>query len=188
MGLYMVEVSKVISVTPVEAPGDLQQLSPQDYVVRPGLGVGRVLIGNSRSEVLAILGKPYRGTNTWQSGSNSLSVSYRGETVSQINVTGSKFHTPEGLTAASSRSVFLKAFPTTTKYYCQLIAASHGYYYKYWDAASKGIALLEIGYIESPSTKPDRILIVHGINQPFEKEGECKPIETPKSQPPKIEN
>lgn len=178
-GFYKVEVSKVLSVTSGKLFGDLARLLPEDFVIRPGVGVGRVLIGSSKSEVLSLLGNPVAGTNTWgafsgPSGRSSLSVSYDGETVSRIDLTGSKFHTVGGLTAVSGRAAFLKTFPTTIKCHSQLITASAGYYYKYWDAASKGIALLEIGNIESPSTKPDRILIVHGINQPFEKEGECK--------------
>lgn len=163
-GFYDVEVVKVLSA---RVTGSFASLPPEDFVIRPGIGVGRVLIGNSRSDVLAVLGKPREAlidTDIWRSGDESLTVSYRDGAVSQISVSSPKFHTATGLTRAASSQVFLKAFPTRVKYCCESVGASAAWEWTCWDAITKGIAMCKGAQDE---------LIVHRVNEAVEA-GDCK--------------
>jgi hypothetical protein len=165
-GFYDIEVRRVLSA---RVTGSFASLPPEDFVIRPGVGVGRVLIGNSRTDVLAVLGKPRvasEGGDSWVSGNESLTVSYRSGAVSQINVNSSKFHSAAGLTSAASSQVFLKAFPTRVKYCCESCGASSCHNWTCWDAVTKGIAMQK-GALNA--------LIVHRVNEALDGNADCKP-------------
>lgn len=165
-GLYSIEVRRVISA---RVTGSFARLPPEDFLIQPGIGVGRVLIGNSRSEVLAVLGNPrdsYDGGDNWRSGAEALTVYYRDGAVSQIGVSSSKFHTATGLTISASSQVFLKAFPTRVKLCCNSQGASASWAWSCWDAVTKGIAIKKGDFIA---------LIVHRVNEAVDGGGDCKP-------------
>lgn len=169
MGLYEVEVRRVRSD---KITGSFANLRPEDFVIRPGVGVGRILIGNSRDEVLAVLGEPRDKedeSDTWRSGDEYLMVSYVDGVVNHISVSSSKFRTDSGLTSASSSLQFLRAFPTRVKYCCVSNGASASWEWTCWDAVNKGIALHKGSQIE---------IVVHKVNEAFmqyESGDECNP-------------
>lgn len=165
-GLYDVRVVRVRSA---KVTGSIPSLPSEDFVIQPGIGVGRVLIGSRRSDVQAVLGKP-RGVgkddDTWVSGTEFLTVYYRSGAVHAIKVGSPKFHTATGLTMASSGQIFLRAFPTSAKQCC-VSTGCDGSEWTNWDAVTKGIALKRGG---------DSSLIVHRVNELFEDENaKCEP-------------
>ena len=77
-----------------------------DRLVVPGESVGRIRLGMSRRDVLALLGAPAdaRGNPlVYRSGrgGNSLQLFFAGERVEQIDFTSAAFHTREGITTRS---------------------------------------------------------------------------------------
>ncbi len=61
---------KIVRVRSAVATGGIDGLSADAYLIRPGFGIGKVMIGSPRSDVEAVLGQPrYRSNNsdTWQS-------------------------------------------------------------------------------------------------------------------------
>jgi hypothetical protein len=169
---------KVVRVRSARVTGNIPDLSTADLVIQPGIGVGRVLIGNSKGDVYAVLGKPRDAAadaESWRSGVESLTVSYRNGVVDQINVTSPKFHTATGLTVAASSQVFLQAFPASAKLCCGWYGASGSTEWTCWDAVARGIALQK----GSSGGYPYNALIVHPVNRAVKQsdsgdEG-CKP-------------
>ncbi|HEY5885144.1 MAG TPA: hypothetical protein VIT88_10680 [Pyrinomonadaceae bacterium] len=165
-GVYQVEVVRVLSD---KVTGSFASLPPEDFVIRPGIGVGRVLIGNSRTDVLAVLGKPRgsdAGVDSWQDGFEHLTVSYRDGAVHQISFSSPKFHTTTGLTGVASSQVFLKEFPTRVKYCYEPVGASVAWEWTCWDAITKGIAMCKGVLLEGISnTRSQYELIVHRVNE-----------------------
>ena len=77
-----------------------------DRLVVPGESVGRIRLGMSRRDVLALLGASAdaRGNPlVYRSGrgGNSLQLFFAGERVEQIDFTSAAFHTREGITTRS---------------------------------------------------------------------------------------
>jgi hypothetical protein len=165
MGFYEVKLVRVLSA---RLTGSFTSLPPEDFLIQPGTGVGRVLIGNRRSEVLAVLGKPRdaeEDADTWRSGEQSLTVRYREGAVYQIELSSPKFRTASGLTPGVSSLAFLKEFPTRVKYCCESRGASVSWEWTCWDADTKGIALKKGDF---------NALIVHRVNEAVNGGGDCK--------------
>lgn len=175
MGFYQVEIVRVLSD---KIMGNFASLPPEGFLIQPGIGVGRVLIGNSRSEVLAVLGKPRnaeKDADSWESGYESLTVRYRNGAVYQVGVRSTKFHTANSITMAVSSQVFLKAFPKRVKYCCEPIGANVSYIFTYWDASTEGIALKKRRWLEGIGSKdPNVALIIHRVNEAVVTEDRCK--------------
>ena len=177
-GFFEVTVVRVLSA---KITGSITSSPPEDFVIRPGIGVGRVLIGNSRSDVLAALGKPRNAeadTDSWYSKDGGLTVCYRSGAVYQIKVTSAKFHTATGLTMAASGQLFLRSFPTSTKLCCAFYGASGGEEWTSWDAVTVGIALQKVSSITGTGGF-DNALIVHKVKEAVKQlewaDAECKP-------------
>jgi hypothetical protein len=170
---------KIVRVRSAVATGGIDNLSADAYLIRPGFGIGKVLIGSARSDVEAVLGQPrYRSNNsdTWQSGDDSLLVLYSGGVVRQLEVSSSKFHTTSGLTAISNQQRFLQVFPKSSKQCCGIYGASGFSEWTCWDAISNGVALRRGSHSGGSSLNA---LIVHSAGQPARQseydDAECKP-------------
>lgn len=167
---------KVVRVRSAVATGGIDRLSPDAYLIRPGLGIGKVMIGSTRNHVAAVLGQPrYRSDSSdlWQSGDYSMVVLYRRGVVQQMEVSSRKFQTDSGLTAASPPQRFLQLYPKSFKRCCGIYGASGFSEWTCWDAIGSGISLRKGAHSGGSSLNA---LIVHSAGRPgVDDDAECKP-------------
>lgn len=174
-GFFDVSIVRVLSKY---VTGNFANFRPEDYVIRPGIGIGRVRIGSSRTEVLAAFGEPrvsaFEALDVWKSGDEQLKVWYSEGVVIEMSVSSPKFHTALGLNAASNSREFLKAFPGS-KIQCCIDAGRLGFVsMSSWDAVAEGIALQEDG--------ENNVLIVHPVNkEAIHASEQCQPCHGGKS-------
>jgi hypothetical protein len=149
------------------------------YTAQAGTHIGRVFIGDTRAAVGRRLGPPTRTLNlgrslvsqVWRSKRvgdtgtyNTVEVVYRGGIVSQIEATSLAFKTPGGLSLASKRASWERAYGTPS---VSTYSYATGKYLRkrYLDWKSRGIALElveEGGDTEaSPTSWVYQTLIVH---------------------------
>jgi len=173
-GLFEVTVVRVRSSV---ATGGIDSLPSDAYVIKPGIGIGKALIGARRAAVAEALGAPrYRSQeyDSWQSGNDGLTISYQNGLVQQIEVSSDRFHTVDGVTVATSPQRFIQLFPKSVKKCCGIYGASGFSEWTCWDSANSGIALRRGSHSGGSSLNA---LIVHSNRQLLKDDdaAECKP-------------
>lgn len=170
---------RTVRVRSSVARGGIDGLPAEAYVIRQGVGIGRVLVGSRKSDVEAVLGKPFYSTktlDTWQSGTDSLVVYYRNGRAHQIEVSSPKFRTPGGLSVTTSSHRFTQMFPGAVKRCCGIYGASGFSEWTCWDAVKSGIALRQGSHSGGTSLNA---IIVHSpgtsASQSESEDADCKP-------------
>lgn len=109
------------------------------YLLRPGVGVGNIILGLPREDVMELAGKP---SSSMKGGDQfeGFIVRYTDDEVSEILVTSSEYKTAEGISTRSPIDRFVSAYPDAESLCYDTRTAGYVAQGSLHDAVSKGIA------------------------------------------------
>ena len=121
--------------------GYLTSVAQNSYLVKPGISVGNIAIGESRHKVRSLAGKPTsiledEGIDQF----SGFTVRYENDRVAEIIIISPRYRTAEGISIKSTPQQFLKTYPKSKiKCYVEEGATSvtNG---RVYDEIDKGIA------------------------------------------------
>lgn len=148
---------------------------PEEYRVQPGKRIGKVGLGDVRSRIHALLGRPPRSRmrpdglreDSWwtppaekrRSRPQPYTILFKGDRAVELEVSSPAFRTPGGFSIASPFGQLVRGFPNL--WVSQFVLGDNdGTCALYYDDVAKGIAFSWTGQDEVlPRTRPEAIIV-----------------------------
>ncbi len=164
-----------ISLLQVQASGGYSTNDAQNsYLIKPGISVGNIAIGESSQTVRRLAGKPTsilddEGIDQF----SGFTVRYENDRVVEITINSPRYRTAEGISIKSTPEQFLKAYPKS-KIKCYVeegsTSVTRG---RVLDEIEKGIAF-DRSIFQRRRREVTITISVHGANVPAKIYGEIE--------------
>lgn len=178
IALALLVVVQVIGlIIGVTAAGNTSpEISSDAYLIKPGIGVGEILIGASRDRVRAVAGEPVSSLDDVDQYPD-FAVHYDGEQVVEIIITSPRYKTKDHVSIRTTAKQFLSLYPKS-KVTCFMDAgASSLTNGKLYDAIDKGIAFGQ-DIFQGRSREVIYTLTIHRNDIPVKLYGKVRPCRT----------